>query len=455
MQTSCYVGAGAEVAHRCCRPLPQFGSALHGGETQIGGNKACTFLASRTFSFGPDMHEGERTQSSSIAPSQIGADFDALDRAQSSESLEGARSTHAARGCCSDSPVKTFTFGPSEAPSLGSDRVAATASVSSSSANVLLGRATISGVVPADRSAMKACHAHEEALEAGRKAVTVLQRASNRSPVTREELMEQGLSLAVADARIVHDHEREVLDQNFACWILGFMVIVCVSVPSMLGLLLWLVIAYHNNMNTACSVPLQTYALVVFAVVSTQALRSCLLRLLCRWSLDADNPGPVPARVKLYHLAVTAFAFVWHCIGIYWVFSDSNIDATKPACSKAVPQLYNAARAYSLCSVIFTAFFIVNIIGAHTILRFAYQNGFIRAPNAAPFGALDRNARVVDKESFDEGHTSCAVCMEDYKSSEKDVIQLHACGHVFHRQCLSGWLNVNRTCPLCREDIGS
>ena len=27
------------------------------------------------------------------------------------------------------------------------------------------------------------------------------------------------------------------------------------------------------------------------------------------------------------------------------------------------------------------------------------------------------------------------------------------CGHVFHRRCLGGWMQVARSCPLCRADV--
>lgn len=47
----------------------------------------------------------------------------------------------------------------------------------------------------------------------------------------------------------------------------------------------------------------------------------------------------------------------------------------------------------------------------------------------------------------------CAVCMEDFLPNEggKQI----ACGHVYHQSCISSWLSVGDSCPLCRRHISS
>merc|ERR1719401_2472200 len=49
---------------------------------------------------------------------------------------------------------------------------------------------------------------------------------------------------------------------------------------------------------------------------------------------------------------------------------------------------------------------------------------------------------------------SCSICLEDF-DEETPFVKTKSCSHLFHKQCLRGWLQVNRTCPLCREDLGS
>ncbi|XP_011650093.1 E3 ubiquitin-protein ligase RNF115 [Cucumis sativus] len=45
----------------------------------------------------------------------------------------------------------------------------------------------------------------------------------------------------------------------------------------------------------------------------------------------------------------------------------------------------------------------------------------------------------------------CAVCMEDFLPDEggKQI----PCGHVYHQSCLSSWLSIRDSCPLCRCHI--
>jgi len=45
----------------------------------------------------------------------------------------------------------------------------------------------------------------------------------------------------------------------------------------------------------------------------------------------------------------------------------------------------------------------------------------------------------------------CTICTEVYDSSH-DVSALK-CGHMFHADCLSPWLNQSMTCPQCRQKV--
>lgn len=43
---------------------------------------------------------------------------------------------------------------------------------------------------------------------------------------------------------------------------------------------------------------------------------------------------------------------------------------------------------------------------------------------------------------------SCSICLDDNKPVQKTQ-----CAHTFCTNCISTWLNINRTCPMCREKI--
>ena len=48
----------------------------------------------------------------------------------------------------------------------------------------------------------------------------------------------------------------------------------------------------------------------------------------------------------------------------------------------------------------------------------------------------------------------CAICLQDYKDG--DVISnVKACGHPYHSDCLSAWVEKSMTCPYCRHDLNA
>ncbi len=48
--------------------------------------------------------------------------------------------------------------------------------------------------------------------------------------------------------------------------------------------------------------------------------------------------------------------------------------------------------------------------------------------------------------------TSCVVCMCDLETG--DLARQLACGHIFHKQCVDGWLQEgHKSCPVCRISI--
>ncbi|KAH6826819.1 hypothetical protein C2S53_011050 [Perilla frutescens var. hirtella] len=48
-----------------------------------------------------------------------------------------------------------------------------------------------------------------------------------------------------------------------------------------------------------------------------------------------------------------------------------------------------------------------------------------------------------------EGGSHCAVCTEGLRLAA--AAKRIPCGHVFHENCISRWLSVNYSCPLCRQ----
>ena len=42
----------------------------------------------------------------------------------------------------------------------------------------------------------------------------------------------------------------------------------------------------------------------------------------------------------------------------------------------------------------------------------------------------------------------CPICLEDGNQSLQ--VSIRRCNHSFHHKCISQWITVKRTCPVCR-----
>jgi len=60
-------------------------------------------------------------------------------------------------------------------------------------------------------------------------------------------------------------------------------------------------------------------------------------------------------------------------------------------------------------------------------------------------GALEKPATIPKED--------CPICLEDFSSST-GVVQIKACGHAFHLECIKDCINRESRCPICRVAIG-
>ncbi|KAG0519998.1 hypothetical protein BDA96_08G035200 [Sorghum bicolor] len=52
----------------------------------------------------------------------------------------------------------------------------------------------------------------------------------------------------------------------------------------------------------------------------------------------------------------------------------------------------------------------------------------------------------------DSDRESCVICVTPYEAGEACSV-LPACKHLFHKACVTKWLRVRCTCPLCRAAV--
>eukprot|EP00927_Polykrikos_kofoidii_P006435 TRINITY_DN12602_c0_g1_i1.p1 TRINITY_DN12602_c0_g1~~TRINITY_DN12602_c0_g1_i1.p1 ORF type:complete len:369 (+),score=58.46 TRINITY_DN12602_c0_g1_i1:277-1383(+) len=305
---------------------------------------------------------------------------------------------------------------------------------------------------------------------------------SSRTP-TREDLLERGISASQADAVLVRLHTEEVLRANFRRWICCFGCLVILLTVAMVGILLWMIVAYLRNRRNDCDVPIQAWAEIAGIVVVYNSTinrpspnGSYVIRMCCRWRRDPHNPQPMPMRVRLYDACVMIFMFAWNCVGLHWVRASGKEDSGVPSCTAEAPELLSAVKVYASFDLAFTVFMYINVAGFAHILRTAMLRGMLHTSNAAPKGALLKHTDLVKPGNpILQEQEKCPICLENFsgdadnaasignstptrlarqKSDTKmEVVLLKSCSHCFHKTCLQGWLNVNRVCPICRTDV--
>jgi hypothetical protein len=53
----------------------------------------------------------------------------------------------------------------------------------------------------------------------------------------------------------------------------------------------------------------------------------------------------------------------------------------------------------------------------------------------------------------DEVDASCAICLENFGDNAKAIRRLTRCQHIFCHGCIEKWLNIAKTCPMCKTDL--
>jgi hypothetical protein len=68
--------------------------------------------------------------------------------------------------------------------------------------------------------------------------------------------------------------------------------------------------------------------------------------------------------------------------------------------------------------------------------------------NPAPQIIIDN----LECEKYDiKKHSNCSICLEKY--DKKDNICNLKCKHNFHKDCLTKWLTIDNSCPICRKSL--
>ncbi|KAJ3275310.1 hypothetical protein HK104_003921 [Borealophlyctis nickersoniae] len=66
------------------------------------------------------------------------------------------------------------------------------------------------------------------------------------------------------------------------------------------------------------------------------------------------------------------------------------------------------------------------------------------------FRDIQAAPHIPELELADED-AMCVICLAMYEEGE--VVKRLWCGHHFHIKCVTDWLHLNKTCPLCVRDV--
>lgn len=67
------------------------------------------------------------------------------------------------------------------------------------------------------------------------------------------------------------------------------------------------------------------------------------------------------------------------------------------------------------------------------------------------YNGLDIIDANTDEIAYNYHEKTCSVCLDEYAVNNKIV--LLDCNHSFHTDCIKKWLQINKSCPVCRLDI--
>mmetsp|Transcript_38264 Transcript_38264/g.108196 ORF Transcript_38264/g.108196 Transcript_38264/m.108196 type:complete len:297 (+) Transcript_38264:41-931(+) len=272
--------------------------------------------------------------------------------------------------------------------------------------------------------------------------------------VSRDELIEQGVSPSEANRMAVRSSLQVALEASFEHWGRLWLFAVIILVLGMFAVLVWSQWIYDAHCNDVCDQPLALMLRLLYIITGIHVFnREIISRILC---YNVARDGPVePCRVAFFRRASSSAAIVWPVAGI-WMLMHSPKCSAELKLAVQVIIIYYAAVA--LVVVILPTLVV-------TVMLFLIRRGILPVPshNPAPDGFVDTLPTVqYDPCVFnDDGPpgtypAACPICIDDFTADKPITCTPCAStsqGHAFHTECLRGWLQRARTCPLCRTDL--
>ena len=143
----------------------------------------------------------------------------------------------------------------------------------------------------------------------------------------------------------------------------------------------------------------------------------------------------------------------WVLMGVHWVKQSDTCKDTNPELFKFVSWYVYFVMTLQIVSIVLSCMFM-------GFLFYLMNNGYFRTQQAASGETFDAIPLVplgpdgspqINAENDGSSENTCCVCFEEFGGNKP--VKKTPCGHMIHAECLKPWLNVARTCPICRTDL--
>lgn len=271
-----------------------------------------------------------------------------------------------------------------------------------------------------------------------------------------EQLHEELVGLDGTSAEDSHQAVRESLQVAlevafFRCgrlWIVLMMLLLL----GLFSVLIWTEKVYSAHRDDACDQPLAPMLRLLYVIVAVNTLQREIIRCFLAYDMARDGPQE-PRRVLFFRRASMLVTISWPVAGAWMLSQVSSCSSELQSAVRAVIMYYAAV---AVVVIIAPACFI-------TLMLCLVRRGLIRATrtgHAAPDNFIEELEDMeYDPALFQDGvsgcHPSaCPICLDSFDVTRPiKRTPCTASGHAFHKECLQGWLECARTCPLCRQDL--
>lgn len=158
------------------------------------------------------------------------------------------------------------------------------------------------------------------------------------------------------------------------------------------------------------------------------------------------------------------FLAIWTLVGTYWY---AHIIYTHQEACVILTQLPKQEKSFvivvwlAICYIVVVLFLAAVCVGMTSVLRDRRTRERIEAEqylleDRHNVGLTEEEIRDVinlfsvrNTEGIDE---TCSICIDSVENAEH-VLKIPICEHLFHEECLEGWLRVKPICPNCKAGV--